>query len=222
MSFGQMFSVYNQPEKVSTNTTSFRIGTAITSFAFQADPAENPNSELMEVDTPVLVLGLESAGFQANGIIGNRFTGLKDASFFDLNLRFTNSFLLNRGSRIEIGIPIQLATGITTSNNDFVQDRFNQTIFAGGSGATLKFNIARKIRFEADGIAGYGFSNSNGGFFGGSLFYMNGKARFNILNIIGNKGLSIGYDYSLKSFDIDVDTYDFDLNAHLITIVITL
>lgn len=216
--FSQMFSVTNQPERVSSSTTSIRLGTAITSFMYQGIAAENPNDSQLELDNTILVFGLESSGLQVSALIGNRLAGIKEGSFFDLNLRFTNSIPLNRGRKFQLGIPIQLATGITTSNSEFGADRFSQTIFAAGSGASIRYNITQKTRFLTNGIAGYGFSNSNGGFFGGSLFYMNGMARLHFLNVIGSNGISVGYDYSYKSFDIDVETYDYDLSAHLLTI----
>ena len=216
--YSQMFSVYNQPERISTNKTSFRIGTSLTDFTFQGSDPEDVAVELLEVSSPILVVGVESSGLQVNALVGNRFTGIKDGSFFDLNLRFTNSVRIVRNQKFVFGIPIQLATGITTSNSDFEQERFSQTIFSAGTGASLEYNFKRKINLTASGIAGYGFSNSNGGFFGGSLFYSNAKARLNFLNIFGDKGISLGYDYSFKSFDIEAERFDFDLSAHLLTI----
>ena len=217
-SFGQMFSVNNQPERISTSNTTVRLGTAVTSFLYQGLASENPNGSQLELDNTILVFGLESSELQVSALIGNRLAGIKEGSFFDLNLRFTNSIPLNRGRKLQIGIPIQLATGITTSNSEFDIDRFNQTIFAAGTGASVNYNITQKTRLRTNGIAGYGFSNSNGGFFGGSLFYANGIARLDFLNLFGTNGISIGYDYSYKSFDIDVETYDYDLSAHLLTI----
>ena len=47
--YSQMFSVYNQPERISTNKTSFRIGTSLTDFTFQGSDPEDVAVELLEL-----------------------------------------------------------------------------------------------------------------------------------------------------------------------------
>ena len=217
-SFAQMFSISDRQERVSSNRTFMRIGTAITDFSFRGSLQQIPSARLLELSRAAFVFSIEGTGLQANAIIANNVTGMKDGSFFDLNLRFTNNFAIIRQQRLQAGLPFQLSTGLTTSNNDFSENRFNQTIFAAGTGLFTHLTFNSKTKFEADGVIGYGFSNSNGGFFGGNLFYMTGRARFIIDELIFGRSISFGYDYSIKSFDIDVETYDYDLTAHLLTI----
>lgn len=161
-------------------------------------------------------------GLSANALIGNRISGVKDGSFFDLNLKFTNGIRIIRRQKFQLGIPIELSTGLTTSNDDFYEDRFNQSYFSGGTGLSINSRINRKLRASVDGIIGYGFSNSNGGFFGGNLTYYTISSRVNVLNFIGNKTLSVGYDFFYKGYDIDVSLYDYDLSGHQFTIGISL
>ena len=218
LTLAQMFSVGNEPERTRTSNTTFRVGFSISDFSFQGTPSENYSEKLLEVNEPMLVLGVESAGLSASALIGNKITGIENGSFLDLNLRFTNSIPITDNKRLEVGIPIQLSTGITASNSTLDGNRFNQTIFAIGSGGAFTLKVSPKTHLVLNGITGYGFSNSNGGFFGGSVFYLNGITRLNVMNLIGDKGLSIGYNYSFKSFNIDEETYDYELTAHLITL----
>lgn len=80
---------------------------------------------------------------------------------------------------------------------------------------------SRKLQFQNSGVIGYGFSNSNGGFFGGNISYIDVGSQINLLNFISERTLSIGYNYIFKSYDIDLEIYDYDLTGHQITIGIS-
>ena len=218
----QMFSVSERPQRLSFSNTFIRVGTSITDFTYVGNINTTGGSALLNVSDPILSIMLDGPGLNASAIIGNDLIGLNNQSFFDLNLEFSNGFPIVRQPRVQVGIPIQLLTGITTSNSDELTDRFSQTNIAAGIGGFINFAFTRRVRFETQGITGYGFSNSSGGFFGGNIFYIQGEARLNILNFIGNRALSIGYDYNFKSFDVDDDIYDFELNAHQITLGVSL
>ena len=164
---------------------------------------------------------IETFGLTANTKIGNSITGLDNGSFFDLNLKFTNYLNLIKTKNLQVGIPIQLSTGLTTSNSDFTRNRFNQTHFAGGTGFYFNMNTTKKIEILNHGVYGYGFSNSNGGFFGGTLNYLDVGTKINVLNVIGERTLSIAYAYILRSYDIDKEIYDYDLTGHQITVGIS-
>jgi hypothetical protein len=217
----QMFSVSDRRAEITEPTTIIRIGTSLTQFEYVGESSQN-GPELLNIDQPLLAASFETLGLSANALIGNRISGVKDGSFFDLNLKFTNGIRIIRRQKFQLGIPIQLSTGLTTSNDDFYEDRFNQSYFSGGTGLSINSRINRKLRASVDGIIGYGFSNSNGGFFGGNLTYYTISSRVNVLNFIGNKTLSVGYDFFYKGYDIDVSLYDYDLSGHQFTIGISL
>lgn len=213
----QMFSVADRQERITRPTTLIRVGVAVADFTYQGSLA-GPEPSLLEVDNTLLALTFETLGLSANAKIGNSITGIDDGSFFDLNLRFTNNINVVRRQKLQAGFPIQLSTGLTTSNNDFNENRFNQSHFSGGAGLFCNINPTRKLQWQNSGLIGYGFSNSNGGFFGGTMNYISAGSRVNLLNFINERTLSIGYDYVLRSYDIDSEIYDYDLSAHQITI----
>jgi hypothetical protein len=217
----QMFSVSDRRAEVTEPTSILRIGTSITDFSYMGTSTQN-GPELLNIDQSILVASFETMGLSANALIGNRISGVKDGSFFDLNIKFTNGIRIIRRQKVQFGIPIQLSTGLTTSNDDFYEDRFNQSYFSGGTGLFINNRISQKFRASLNGLIGYGFSNSSGGFFGGNLVYYSASARINWLNAIGNRTLSIGYDFFLREFDIDVNKYDYNLSSHQITLGISL
>ncbi len=216
----QMFSVPDRQERINRPSTIVRVGTSISNFDYKGN-LNDPEQFLLEIDNALFALTIETLGLTANMNIGNSLTGVDDGSFLDLNLKFTNGFNVVRQRKIQAGLPIQLSTGLTTSNNEFTENRFNQTYFSGGTGLFLNINPSRKLQFRNSGVIGYGFSNSNGGFFGGTLNYIDIGSRLNLLNFIGGRTLSIGYNYIFKSYDIDLEIYDYNLTGHQFTVGIS-
>ncbi|RNC83067.1 MAG: hypothetical protein ED557_10130 [Balneola sp.] len=217
----QMFSVGEVNRTTPIPNSYLRIGLAPTEFEFMGDRTANPNSVGLESSSTAFVLHLDTPSLNLNLLLANSITGLDDKSLLDLSLSLSNQFTLIRRPRISAGIPLQLSSVLTNANNDQDQENFNQGSFAIGAGAFTSLRFARRAGFVAEFIPSYGFSNSSGGFFGGSVFMMNGKAKFDIHNVIRGRSLSFGYDFMYRSFDVDDDFLDFDLTSHQITLGIS-
>jgi hypothetical protein len=63
-----------------------------------------------------------------------------------------------------------------------------------------------------------GFSTASGGFIGGNVFSLSGKARINFYNLIFGKNISLGYNYNYDSYNIDGEEFDYDLSGHTLTL----
>lgn len=218
---GQMFSVEDQSQNQRQNVfqnSYLRIGAGPASFKFTGSLLNSVGTENLEFDNTALNLIYESTDVSLSILLANKLMGLEDVGFFDLGFALTNGLQIVRRSRINAGIPIQFYSSITSVNNEKSQENFNQVNLAAGAGAFLNLRVTPKITFTNRFIPGYGFSNSSGGFLGGSMFYATGKSRLNFNELLLGRGLSIGYDFNYRSFDIDDEFYDFDLKSHLITI----
>lgn len=217
-----MFSVGESNRQVQASNSYLRLGLAPFTFDFQGNRLENPNSTTLELDNTAFYVAFETPGVILNLMLANKLTGLEDQSLFDLAFTLTNRFAFIRGRSVQAGVPIQLYSSITGVNSDRSNENFNQANFAVGAGAFIGFRFSNKIIFSNEFIPGYGFSNSNGGFIGGSMYYLRGKSRLNFINIFAGRSLSIGYDFNYRSFDIEDEIYDFDFTSHLITLGISL
>lgn len=221
----QMFSVDDAPKRIQIPSTFFSIGVAPVSFAYSgqtSDPIVKEQVKELEIDNMVLSLNLEYAGVQLFGRIGNRISGLSDKSFLEIGLIMSNKFALIRGPKLFLGIPLQLHTSYTSSSSDTYPDSFNQSFFGGGGGGFIDYRFSRRVILTNHFLPGYGFSGSDGGFFGGAAFYMTGKSQLTILDALFGKALNFGYEFNYKSFDVDGNIYDYDLTVHSITIGIGL
>lgn len=216
-----MFSVGDVTRAVPIPSSYLRIGLAPTEFVFQGNPLTNPNSTELELSSTALAINLDTPSLNLNLLLANSVTGLDDQSLLDLGLTLSNRFPLIRRSRLSAGIPIQLSSILTTANSERNRENFNQGSFAIGGGAFTNISFGRKASILGEFIPSYGFSNSSGGFFGGSVFMLNGKARINIHNVIFSRSISFGYDFIHRSFDVDDDLFDFDLTSHQITLGIS-
>ena len=221
-SFAQMFSVGETRGPAPISSSYLRIGVSPLMFEFMGNQPPGSNATQLELESTAFFLGFESPGVELSLTLANGLTGVDEQSLFDLNFTLSNRFLLINKRALRAGIPIQLHSSLTNVNNNRAEENFNQSNFAVGGGAFLTFRFSEKILFSNEITPGYGFSNSSGGFFGGSLFYVKAKSRLNFLRILNGRSISIGYDYNFKSFDIDDDFYDFDLTSHTLTLAISL
>lgn len=217
-----MFSVGAPGRQAQASSSYLRLGAAPLSFDFQGNRLENSSSNFLELDYTAFYIAFETPGVIINLMLANQLTGLDEQSLFDLGFTLTNRFTILRGSAVQAGLPIQLYSSVTAVNSDRSNENFNQANFAVGAGGFLNFRFSNKLIFSNEFVPGYGFSNSSGGFIGGSMYYLRGKSRLNFINLLGARSLSIGYDFNFRSFDIEDEIYDFDFTSHLITLGISL
>ena len=220
--FAQMFSVGETRGPAPISSSYFRIGITPLQFEFMGGQDIDPDTPLLELENTGIYIGFESPGVELGLTMANKLTGMDDQNLFDLSFILSNRFYLISSRSLRAGIPIQLHSSITNVNNNRVEENFSQTNFAVGGGGFLTFRFAEKVLFSNEVTPGYGFSNSSGGFFGGSMFYIKTKSRLTFLGVLRGRSVSMGYDFNFKSFDIDDDFYDFDLTSHSITLAISL
>lgn len=220
--FSQMFSVGDAQQQQSFPNSFLRIGTGPATFDYMGNDLSPFGSTLLEFDSNALFVNFETPGLNLALLLANNITGLEEKNYFDLGFTLTNKFALIRRPFITVGLPIQLYSSVTNINNDRAQENFNQVNFGFGGGGFLNLKLGKRITLNNELIPGYGFSNSNGGFFGGSVFYVTGKSRLTFVNLLGRRSVSLGYDFNYRSFDIDGELYDFELKSNLLTIGISL
>lgn len=216
--YAQMFSVGEATRQRTIATSFIRIGAGPSSFIYKGNNTNPSGSTLLEFDHNTLFVNLETPGVNLSLTLGNKISGFDEKNFFDLGFTLSNKFAIIRQKLITAGVPIQLYSSISNINADATEEGFNQVNFAFGGGGFINFKLGERISFTNELTPGYGFSNSSGGFFGGSLFYVTAKSRLNFNRLIAGRSISLGYDYNFRSFDIDGELYDFDLKSHLITI----
>ncbi len=220
--FAQMFSVRNVENKPSESNTYLRVGMGVTNFDYTGSNNLMLPENRLDLDHKTLAIQFESSGLELGVNFANSIIGLKDQTFLNFSLYYTNSILFLKREHIQLGIPLRIGSDLVSVTRESSRDKFSQTSLSVGAGALLSFRIKNKVIFSNTFIPNYGFSSSSGGFFGGSEFSLIGKSRLNFINLIGNKNLSIGYDYKNSSYNIDDENFDYDLKAHLLTIGISL
>lgn len=219
----QMFSVDgNQRQQTSIPSTYVRTGVSPTEFTYKGNltGAESPAS--LEFSNPSFYLALESPGLSLTLNVSNRITGADQINYLGIALELSDRFALIRSNRFIAGIPIQLNTSLTNINQDTVEDNFNQGSFGVSSGGFFRSKLGEKVLVSGVFTPGYSFTSTNAGFVGGSVFSLEGGAQINFLNLIGGRALSLGYNYTFRSFDVDQELYDFDLSSHTISLGISL
>lgn len=223
LSFAQMFSVDNKVERRSNPFTPYvRGGVQIIDFNFTGDITSIQGNKSLAFTGLAAHAKFESGGFDLGVTLGNDITGLSDRNFFDLSLNFSNAFYFIRRPQFGLGVPLMIGTNVTNVRSDAFTDEFSQTNLSAGAGAITRFIVPQRLDISAQLVPKFGFSTASGGFIGGNVFSLRGKARINLYNLIFNKNISLGYDYIYDSFNIDGEEYDYDFTGHTLTLGISL
>lgn len=224
----QMFSVQeNDTEQRLRNipTTGIYIGWEPADFRYTGDaPRTQGGPGSYEFDGPLLRLKFETIGFQAHLGVGGSMTGIDDIGYFDAGVKAIRGIRLVGTRNFQLQLPLQLRSTINTvSNNARVSGdaQFRQATLEFGGGVKFGVRLGKGIRLTGAAIPSYGFSFATGGIFGGQIYELETQTRLYIDRLFGDIGLTAGWDYGFKRFDIDQNEFDYNFRSHSILIGIT-
>ncbi len=156
---------------------------------------------------------------------GGEVTGISPASYFDVGGALNTGFGIYRSQKISIYVPIRIASRyVNMANSDTFQPTFNRFRFGSltvGGGANILFRPKDDIRIELGGVPSYGFSFATGGSYGGSLTSVIAHGRFYFDRLFGDLGLTAGYEYDFRKYNVEEGVYDYRMKGHSIEIGIT-
>lgn len=212
----QMFSV-GEPESPAgvaiSNYTTLSAGFEPAEFTYSSD-ALVLNTTDFGFENTILRILFESPAIDLYLGVGGKISGMDNQNYFNLGAVVSNTFTLNQSDRFWIILPVQINTDLTRSSRDGASQEFQQSAFQFGAGPGIRARVTDNFSIMTKVVPSYGFSVSQGSIFGGSIFSVLGKGRLYFENIFGGHGLVFGYDYTLKKYDIDGDTYDYDFSGH--------
>lgn len=179
-----------------------------------------------EYSGPVIKLGYNTADLDLFLSTGGKVTGVDNASYFHTGANFDFGIDLYRSQKLLLRIPLRLSsryTNITNNETLSIQsgNRFRYGMISGGVGFSGELRPTNKIRAKVGVLPGYGFSFATGGFFGGSIGVVDAFGKLYFDRLYNDLGLSIGYKYNFRSYDIEDDIYDYNLSGHSFEIGIT-
>lgn len=218
---GQMFSVEEDRRQRQVSMNKVYVGLEPMEFSYFG-PRTSQQRARYDMNTPILRLRYESNNTEAIIGYGDVLTGADSVSFFHIGGSLSRPINLYNSRNFRVQAPIKLQADLTTAaNNRAFREEFQQSAITIGVGSEFHWRISSSLRWKALLIPSIGYSLSPGGTFGGSIFHLGGDTRFMIDQIFGKIGLSFGYDYTFKRFNIDVDRFDYKLRSHAFLIGIT-
>ncbi|MFH5886347.1 hypothetical protein ACG2F4_18720 [Halalkalibaculum sp. DA3122] len=222
----QMFSVEeNEPvrERSLIPPNAVYLGLEPVEFTYRGD-VSNANSGAYAFDGPLLRMRFETYGFEAYIGVGGRLTGIDDIGYFDAGAKAVRGLRLVRQPGFQFQIPLQIKSSINTvTNNQGVAGdaQFRQGTLEFGAGAQVNARLGQQVRISAAAIPNYGFSFATGGIFGGQIYELETKSRLYVDRVFGDVGITAGWDYGFKRFDVEENEFDYNLRSYSFIIGIT-
>lgn len=215
----QMFSIDTpEParERILGTSTVAGLSWEMASFSYWGNPEENP--EVLNFNDAILRFRLDSPSLVISLGFGGNLTGMNDTSYLGVNARLLNNITAVRRPNFQFGLPVQLTSDLTRVRSEDTDTEFQQSSLIFGSGLFTNVKLSDRFSLNLTATPNYGFSFSQGNFFGGSLFRFDSKTLFFIHNLFGDSDLTLGYHFDYRRYDIDGSVYDYDYISHSITL----
>ncbi len=215
----QMFTVEGEPGTIDIPGTAIYAGVEPADFDFRGTTGGR-----FEFSGPLLRLRLETPTLDIFFATGGSMTGIEGISFLDVGLSAGYGFKVLNREKVILILPVRIKSGLTSAVSDQTigsASQFNQGSLTAGGGFLLALRPSPRVRIHTGFMPYYGFSFATGGTFGGSKGSLEGKLRLFLDGALGDMGLSLGYGYSYDRFDIETNTFDYDLKTHSILVGIT-
>jgi hypothetical protein len=218
----QMFSVEDRSprERALFTYSSLSIGWEVADFSFTGDPSE-AGLDRFDYNDGILTLIFENPGIDFYLGLGGGLTGMDNQTVVNIGAYLYNDFILHRSENFWVQLPLQINTDLKRVQANTASRQFQQSSFQVGAGLGIRNRFSDSIRSVIRAVPAYGFSNSQGAFFGGTVFSFDGKVRLIIDEVFGDTGLIFGYGFRLKTYNIDNEIFNYDFNGHTISAGIT-
>ena len=223
----QMFSVGDSAPEFSRPTNEIYIGLQPIDMNFEGGSVQPAAAaDVFAFSGNIIRLGYEGRSVDLSLGTGGEITGINDNSYFDIGGNIDFGLPLYRSESVSLYIPFRIASRYTnvTSNQALGIQGLNRFQFGSltlGAGGRVEIRPSENIRIHLGALPGYGFAFASGGFFGGSLSRVDGFGRLYLDQLFGDFGLSVGYVYDLRNYDIDEDVFDYEISGHSIELGIT-
>ncbi|MEX0994174.1 MAG: hypothetical protein WD599_01520 [Balneolaceae bacterium] len=208
-------------ERMVFSYTSLSAGWQFADFAFTGDLTDVNQNDRSDFKDGVFRLLFETPGLNMYLGLAGGLTGMESHNYLNIGAQLYNNFILTRSDRFWLLLPLQINTDLKRSEQDGANRSFQQSAFQVGAGLGFKSTLNETFNLQMDLIPNYGFSFSQGKFFGGSIFSLNGKARLYLENIFPERAVVLGYDFNFRSYEIDGEIYDYDFTGHTLSLGIT-
>lgn len=223
----QMFSVGDQGPRFNTPQTEFYAGLEPINVTYKGgNDAPTMQSNAFEMEGPIIRVGYNSPGVDLFLGTGGKISGIDEASYFDVGGNIDFGLNLLRKKALTLQLPVRIASRYTNITNDRTLrsptlNRFRFGSLTAGIGARILGRPQPNLRLEAGAVPSYGFSFASQGFTGGSMGSVAAFGRVYADHLFGDVGLSIGYKYDLRNYDVEENVYDYKMNGHSIEMGIT-
>lgn len=216
-----MFSVgeteERQPLRLKTYSV-IGVGIEFADFSYTGANGIGDEFEPVSFEGSILRLRFENPGINISAGFGGSLTGLENNSYININALLYNDFPLVRTQKFIFALPLQIGTDLKSVQVERSNNNFQQSSFTIGTGASLRYQINRRVGTSLRATPNIGFSFSQGNLFGGRLLRGIIDARFYFNDVFGSAALVFGYDFDYRDYNIDGTQNDYDYFSHAITI----
>jgi len=219
----QMFSMEDEPPQFRRAGSEFYIGFEPTSVTYEGSETADGGGQFA-YDGPLIRVGYSTPALNLFLGTGGKITGVDDVAYFDVGANINVGWPLYFTEKFMLQLPVRISSRLANITNDrtsFNLDRFRFGSITAGAGLQAHARPGQNIRLRLGAIPSYGFTFASGGLFGGSMGSVALNGRIFLDRLFGNIGLSAGYKYDFRSYNVEDEKYDYRMRGHSLQLGIT-
>lgn len=219
----QMFSVRSAKTIESVPSIGVYLGYQPADFYYKPSGSGTNNTTRFDFKDPIYRLQLELSGIDI--YIGNGWNLGPDngLNFFNIGAHIQGYLRAYQTPHFTLQFPVRLQT-------DYIQVQSKRTANASdmqessgtiGTGPMISLRLGNMVRFTSNMLLNYGFSVQSMGTTSGTIYELTNSNRLYFDNVYNNIGLSLGFDYNFKRYNMSGISYDYAFKGYSILFGIT-
>lgn len=208
----QMFSVKPQRETIELPGFVFAAGLERMDVSVQSGVI--PTTDF-SFSADLLRLQLETGGLVLSYTAG-RGLGATNTDYTSFEVALASGFQIFRRDAFQLGLPFNIYsvnTTMTTRAAQITNSEFRQNAIGLRTGLQTQVRLSARARIVAQGTGGYAFSANGFNSNGGSVTQWDAGARLHLDGIYRSAGLTAGVMIHQRAYDVDIRTFNYDVNS---------
>lgn len=212
----QMFSVRSQGHYRSTPSVNIYLGYQPAKFYYK--PSGSGTKGLVDYGFtgPIYRLQLELSSIDLYVANGWSLGSKKSLNYFNIGAHIQGYLRAIHTPIFSLQFPVRLQTDYiqVQSKQSTSNDNMQESAGTIGVGPMITLRLGNLARFSSNVLLNYGFSVRSMGTSSGTLYDLINSNRFYFDNLFSNVGLSVGFDYDFRRYNMSGIQYDYAFRGY--------
>ncbi len=218
-----MFSVRSSNSVKPLPSIGVYLGYQPANFYYKPNGSGTGPVTRFDFNDPIYRLQLELSGIDIYLAMAGISDQIKHLNYFNIGAHIQGYLRALRTPHFTLQFPVRLQTDYIQVQSKRAVNSSNMQESSGtiGTGPMISLRLGNMVRFTSNALLNYGFSVRTMGTSSGTIYELANVNRFYFDNVFNNIGLSLGFDYNFKRYNMSGISNDYAFRGYSILLGLT-